>query len=114
MGKKNCCLALVGAGARCTNGAHPFGQLHPPNGLSQKGTGQQHWHQENSPEMGITSVSCSLNLIWIVHSKMIDVQQLFIKFLGAPCQVQIWKTLRGMAMGSECGTQGGGVQQYHE
>ena len=64
--------------------------------------------------MGITSVSCSLNLIWIVHSKTIDVQQLFIKFLGAPCQVQIWKTLRGMEMGSECGTRGGGVQQYRE
>ena len=43
------------------HGAHPFGQLHPPNGPSQKGTGQQHWHQENSQEMSISSVSCSLN-----------------------------------------------------
>ena len=69
-------------------------------------------HQENSQEMGITSIACSLNLIWIVQSKMIDAQQLFIKFLGAPCQVQIWKTLRGMGMGYKCGTRG--VQQYHE
>ena len=55
---------LVGAGARFAHGAHRLGQLHsfqPPIGPSQKGTGQQHWHQENSPEMGITSVSCSLN-----------------------------------------------------
>ena len=86
----------------------------PQIGPSHKGTRQQHWHQENSQEMGITSVSCSLNLMWIVHIKMIDVQQLFIKFPGVPCQVQIWKTLWGMGMGSECGTRGGGVQQYHE
>ena len=66
--------------------------------------------KKKSQEMGTTSVSCSLNLIWIVHSKMIDVHQLFIKFIRAPCQVQIWKTLRGMGMGSECGTPGGGVQ----
>ena len=107
----------VGAGARCAHGAHRSGQLysfHHPIGPSQKGTRQQRWHQEKSQEMGITSFSCSLNLIWIVHSKMIDVQQLFIKLPGAPCQVQIWKTLRGMGMGSECGTRGGGVQKYHE
>ena len=52
--------SMGGAGARCAHGAHRFGQLHPPNRPLQKGTRQQHWHQENSLEMGISSVSCSL------------------------------------------------------
>ena len=43
---------IVGAGARCADGAQCFGQVHPANGPSQKGTGQQNWHQENSQENG--------------------------------------------------------------
>ena len=31
--------------------------LHPPTKPSWKGIGQQNWHQQNSQEMGISSVS---------------------------------------------------------
>ena len=44
----------------------------PPNRPSQKSIGQQHWHQEHSQEMGVSSISCSLNS---VRMKNLDCRQ---------------------------------------
>ena len=64
------------------HGARPFGQWHPPNGPSPKGTGQQHWHQENSRGMGTSSVSRTPPPLYKLRQCTQLLQSLHLLYLG--------------------------------
>ena len=93
---------LVGTGARCAHGAHRLRQLlsfRPPIQPTQKGTRQQQWHQKDS--LGGRPHHPWKHAIHQVPWGRPDHQ----------FQFQAWKTLRGMGMGSECGTRGGALER---